>query len=100
MQVAGTSPRIGHPTLACRYMGSASIAAPLVYWSTVTDGDASHFLMLVLLAPIAGIALFGNSVFCLARYRSWKSARWSLLFVVLSVIGVLEAGYFLPRFRM
>jgi hypothetical protein len=92
--------RVGGFTLACRYICSALIAGPLLYWSSATDGDAYHFLALVVLAPIAGLVLFANSLFCLFRYRNWKSASFSLIFIFVSVIGVLTARYFLPQFRM
>lgn len=92
--------RVGKPTIACRYVCSALVVAPWLYWGTVTDGDAYHFLGLVLLAPLAGLVLFANSVFCLLRYRTWRSAFFSLGFVLVSGIGALAAVYFLPQFRM
>ena len=92
--------RVGSFTLACRFICSALVVGPLLYWSSVTDGDAYHFLALVLLAPIAGLVLFANSLFCLFRYRNWKSASFSLIFIFVSVIGVLTAQYFLPQFKM
>jgi len=81
-------------------MCSVLVAAPLIYWSTVADGDAYHFLALVLLAPIAGFILLVNSLFCLVRYRKWKSVAFSLIFTFFSLIGFYSAWYFLPQFRM
>jgi len=98
--VEPTSSSIGNLTLVCRYICSGLVAAPLLYWSSVTDGDAYLFLILVLLAPVAGLVLFVNSLICLFRQRSWKAASFSLIFIVVSVIGVLTARYFLPQFRM
>ena len=92
--------RVGNFTVACRYICSALIAGPLLYWSLVADGDAYHFLALVLMAPIAGLVLFANSLFCLFRYRNRKSAPLSLIFMLVSAVGVLVAWYFLPQFRM
>jgi hypothetical protein len=66
----------------------------------VTDGDAYHFLALVLLAPIAGVVLFANSFFCVFRDRSLGSFWISLVFMLVGVIGLVEAWYFLPQFRM
>jgi len=72
----------------------------LLYWGSVTDGDAYHFLALVLLAPVAGLVLLANSLFCLVRHRTWKSTAFSLVFVVISVVGFLSTWHFLPQFRM
>ncbi|MGB3398830.1 MAG: hypothetical protein WBA34_01520 [Candidatus Deferrimicrobiaceae bacterium] len=66
----------------------------------MADGDAYHFLALVLLAPVAGLVLVANSLFCLFRYRSIESSWISLVFVLVGVIGVLEAWHFLPQFKM
>jgi glycerol-3-phosphate acyltransferase PlsY len=68
--------------------------------SFVADGDAYHFLALVLLAPVAGLILVANSLFCVFRYRSLESTWIGLVFVLVGVIGVLEAWYFLPQFKM
>ncbi len=92
--------RIGGRTFACRIICSVLVAGPLLYRGSVADGDAYHFLALVLLAPIASLVLFANSIFCFVRYRNWKSASFSLIFILVSVIGVLTARYFLPQFRM
>ncbi|MEE8551109.1 MAG: hypothetical protein V3T08_07645 [Gemmatimonadota bacterium] len=94
------SQRLGGFTLTCRFICSALVAGPLLYFGFVADGDAYHFLALVVLAPVAGLVLFANSLFCLFRYRNWKSAWVSLIFICVSVIGVLTARYFLPQFRM
>jgi hypothetical protein len=66
----------------------------------VTEGDAYLFLLLVLLAPAAGLALLLNSLYCLYRYRSRGSVLVTLAFVVVSGLGALAAWYFLPQFRM
>ena len=87
-------------TVACRFICSAVVAGPLIYVSLVSDGDAYHFLALVLLAPVAGIILVANSLFCLFRYRSMESPWIGLVFVLFGLIGVLEAWHFLPQFRM
>jgi hypothetical protein len=68
--------------------------------SFVADGDAYHFLALVLLAPVAGLILVANSLFCVFRYRNLESTWIGLVFVLVGVIGVLEAWYFLPQFKM
>jgi hypothetical protein len=99
-QVERTSRRLGGFTLACRFICSVLVAAPLFYVSFVTDGDAYHFLALVVLAPVAGFVLVGNSLFCLFRYRNLESSWIGLAFVLVGVIGVLEAWHFLPQFRM
>jgi hypothetical protein len=72
----------------------------VVYFSFVTDGSAAEFLVLVLLAPIAGIVLAANSLFCLYRYRKVESFWVGLAFILVGVTGILEAWYFLPQFRM
>ena len=94
------SRRLGGFTLACRLICSLLVAGPVVYFSLVTDGDAYHFLALVLLAPVAGIVLVANSLFCLFRYRKIESPWIGLAFVLVGVTGILEALYFLPKFRM
>jgi hypothetical protein len=66
----------------------------------VDDGDAYHFLALVLLAPVAGLVLVANSVFCLFRYRKVESFWIGLLFVLIGVIEVFVVWHFLPGFRM
>jgi hypothetical protein len=55
---------------------------------------------LVLLAPVAGLVLVANSLFCLFRYRNVESFWIGLAFVLVGVTGILEAWYFLPQFRM
>jgi uncharacterized membrane protein YhaH (DUF805 family) len=94
------SQRLRGFTFWCRFICSALIAAPLFYVSFVTDGDAYHFLALVLLALVAGFVLVANSLFCLFRYRNIESSWISLGFILLGVIGGLVAWYFLPKFRM
>jgi hypothetical protein len=68
--------------------------------SLVVDGDAYHFLALVLLAPVAGLVLMANSLFCLFRYRHLESPWMGLGFALVGVTGVLVAWHFLPQFRM
>ncbi len=99
-QVTPMSLRAGTPTVLCRVACSALIAAPLLYWATVTHGDAYLFLAMTLLASTAGFVLFANSLYCLFRYRTWESAVICLFFIGLSLIGVVTAAYFLPQFRM
>lgn len=74
-------------------------AAPL-YYTLVLDGDAYHFLALVLLAPVAGAVLITNSLFCLYRYRDIESLWISVAFIVVGATGALVAWHFLPQFRM
>ncbi len=92
--------KVGGLTLGCRLVCSLLVAGPWLYRISVTDGDAYRFLVLVLLAPLAGFVLCANSLFCLVRYRNWKSASFSLLFILVSLVGVLTAWHFLPKFRM
>ena len=99
-QVERKSRRVGGFTLMCRLICSLLVAGPVVYFSLVTDGDAYHFLALVLLAPIAGLVLVANSLFCLVRYRNLESSWIALAFVLVGVTGILEAYHFLPQFRM
>ena len=87
-------------TGTCRFLCSALVAAPLCYVSLVVDGDAYHFLALVLLAPVAGLVLMANSLFCLFRYRHLESPWMGLGFALVGVTGVLVAWHFLPQFRM
>jgi hypothetical protein len=92
--------QVGHPSIACRWICTILVTSPLLYRVSVTNGDVYHFFILVVLAPVAGFVLFANSLFCLFRYRNWKSASLSLGFILVSAIGVLTAAYFLPQFRM
>ncbi len=99
-QVERTSRRVGAYTLICRLICSLLVAGPVVYFSLVTEGDAYHFLALVLLAPVAGLVLVANSLFCLYRYRKVESFWVGLAFILVGVTGVIEALYYLPQFRM
>jgi hypothetical protein len=99
-QVERMSRKVRGFTLTCRLICSAVVASPLFYVSFVADGDAYHFLALVLLAPVAGLVLIANSLFCLFRYRNLESSWIALVFVLVGVIGVLEAWHFLPQFKM
>jgi hypothetical protein len=91
---------IGAYTLICRFICTVLVGSPLVYFSFVAEGDVYHFLALVLLAPVAGIVLVANSLFCLYRYRKLESFWVGLAFILVGVTGVLEAWYVLPQFRM
>jgi hypothetical protein len=92
--------RIGGFTLMCRLICSLLIAAPVLYVGFVAEGDAYHFLALVLLAPVAGVVLVANSLFCLFRYRKVESFWIGLAFVLVGLTGILLAWHFLPQFRM
>jgi hypothetical protein len=92
--------RIGGFTLACRFICTALVAAPLLYFNLVAHGSAYHLLALVLVAPIAGLVLVANSLFCLIRYRKVESYWIGLAFVLVGLTGILETWYFLPQFRM
>jgi len=91
---------VGKYTVACRFICTALVLWPLAYRMTVENGSAVEFLALILLAVLAGLILLLNSLFCLFRYRTWKSACVSLIFVVVSAIGFVVAWHFLPQFRM
>jgi hypothetical protein len=99
-QIERTSRRLGAYTLICRFICSVLVACPVFYVSFVTEGSAAQFLILVLLAPIAGLVLVANSLFCLVRYRNLESSWIALAFVLVGVTGILEAYHFLPQFRM
>ena len=99
-QVERNSRRLGGFTLACRFICSFLVACPLLYVNFVVEGDAYHFLAMVLLAPVAGLVLVANSVFCLYRYRKIESSWVGVVYVLVGVIGLLEAYHFLPKFRM
>jgi hypothetical protein len=97
------SRKLGGFTLSCRFICSALVAFPLLhFYITVAEGggDVYHFLALVLLAPIAGLVLIANSLFCLFRYRNTKSSLISFVFILVGVIGFLVAWHFLPQFKM
>jgi len=68
--------------------------------SFVADGDAYHFLALILLALVAGPVLAVSLLFCLFRYRDLKSGLIGFVFVLFWVIGVLDAWHFFPHFRI
>ena len=99
-QLESNSRRIGGFTLMCRLICSLLVAGPVLYVSFVAEGDAYHFLALVLLAPVAGIVLLANSLFCLFRYRKVESPWIGLAFILVGLTGVLVAWHFLPQFRM
>ena len=99
-QIERTSRRLGGFTLACRTVCTLLVAGPVVYFSLVTDGSAAEFLVLVLLAPVAGLVLVANSLYCIFRYRKLESFWIGLAFTLVGVSGFLEAWHFLPKFRM
>jgi hypothetical protein len=90
----------GQFTLGCRAVCSALVVAPFAYRLLVTEGSAYEFLALLVLAPIAGLVLIANSVFCLLRQRTWAAVGVNLFFSLLGVMGILVARYYLPQFRM
>ena len=92
--------RIGGFTLVCRFICTILVAGPLLYFNFVADGSPYYFLALVLLAPVAGLVLVANSLFCLFRYRHIESFWVGLAFVLVGVTGFIETWYFLPQFRM
>ena len=92
--------RIGRFTITCRYLCSTLVAAPFIYVNLVTDGDAYHFLALVLLSPIAGFVLIGNSLFGLVRYRKIESYWIGIVFILIGLSGGLVIWHYLPEFRM
>ena len=98
--VERTGRKLGGFTLTCRFICTVLVAAPLIYFNFVADGSAYYFIALVLLAPVAGLILVANSLFCLFRYRNLESFWIGLAFVLVGVTGILEAWYFLPQFRM
>ena len=94
--------RPGTKTLMCRLVCTVLVASPLInYVSTVISGGGGNaylFFLLLVVAPIAGLVLIANAVFCLVRYGT--SAKASLIFILIGAIGFLEAWIFLPKFRM
>lgn len=88
-------------TTKCRWICSALVAAPTLYWWSLRyKGDAYILLILMLLGLIAGLVLFANSVFCLRRYRNRRQVFISLAFAFGSVAGVLLMFYSMPGFKM
>ena len=92
--------RIGRFTITCRYVCSALVAAPFLYVNLVTEGDAYLFLAMVLLSPIVGIVLIGNSLFGLVRYRKIESYWVGIAFILIGLAGGLVIWHYLPQFRM
>ena len=66
----------------------------------MTEGDAYLFLAMVLLSPIAGIILIGNSLFGLVRYRKIEPYWIGIAFVLIGLAGGLVIWHYLPEFRM
>ncbi len=99
-QIDRDNDRIGRFTISCRYVCSTLVSAPFFYVSLVTDGDAYLFLALVLLSPIAGIVLIGNSLFGMVRYRKIESYWVSIAFILIGLAGGLVIWHYLPEFGM
>jgi hypothetical protein len=101
MDVEQMNQRISRLTFLCRWICSAMLAAPLLYWwSLAYKGDALILLVLALLSLVAGLVLLVNSIFCLVRYRNrWQSST-SIFFIFVSVLGVLAMPCVLPGFKM
>lgn len=100
-------PLTGHPkpgrrrfTIACRFIGSVLVTAPLAYFGFVTAGSAYEFLALVLMAPLAGFVLIVNSLYGLFRYRRREPWWIGIAFLLVGIVGFFEAWYFLPQFKM
>jgi hypothetical protein len=72
----------------------------LYWWSFAYKGDPLVLLILALLSLIAGLVLFGNSIFCLFRYRNRGQRAISAFFLLVSVGGVLAMPYVLPGWKM
>jgi hypothetical protein len=89
-----------HFTVFCRVICIALIAATLAYFGFVVDGDAYHFLALVVLAPIAGLILMANSLSCMFRERNLQSFGTAIVFMLVGFMGFFVAWYFLSQFRM
>ncbi len=94
----------GTRTQLLRLVCTVLVASPLInYVSTVISGGGGNaylFFLLVVLAPIAGLVLIANSVYCLFRYPNRTSFKASLIFILVGLVGFLEAWIFLPKFRM
>lgn len=74
MSIPQTHQGIGRLTRLCRWICSGLLAAPLLYWwSLAYKADPVILLVLALLSLVAGLVLFGNSIFCLFRYRDGGS---------------------------
>lgn len=89
-----------HFMVFCRVICTVLIAAPLAYLTFIVDGDAYHFLALVVLAPVAGLILMANSLFCMFRDRKLQSFGSAIVFILVGFMGFFVAWYFLPQFRM
>lgn len=90
----------GRPfTLACRIVCSVLVAAPAYYLHFV-NASAVGFLILLLIAPVAGLVLIANSVFGWIRHRAVEHWWIGALFVVVGLMGFVQAWYYLPQFRM
>jgi hypothetical protein len=99
--VEHTNPGVGRLSVLSRWICSAMLAAPLLYWwSLAYKSDAVILLVLALLSVVAGLVLFVNSIFCLFRYRNRGQRAASAFFLLVSVAGVLAMPYFLPGWRM
>jgi hypothetical protein len=99
--VEHTNPGVGRLSVLSRWICSAMLAAPLVYWwSLAYKSDAVILLVLALLSAVAGLVLFVNSIFCLFRYRDRGQRAASAFFLLVSVAGVLAMFYVLPGWKM
>ena len=83
----------------CRLVSAIGIASPLVY-RVIAEGDAYQFLVLLLLAFTASVVLITNSLYTLIRYRKTEPWWMGTMFIMIGLIGIAEAWYYLPQFRM
>lgn len=94
----------GTRTFVLRLVCTILVASPLInYLSTGISGgggSAYLFFLLLVLAPIAGLVLIANSVYCLFRYPGHTSLKVNLILILVGLAGFLEAWIFLPKFRM
>lgn len=91
----------GQFSVLCRWLCSAMLAAPLLYWwSLAYKGDPVILLALYLLSLLAGLALLGNSVYCLYRYRNRDDRAISIVFLLASVGAVVATSWLLPGWKM
>ncbi len=94
----------GSFSIACRLLCTGLVAFPLInYASTMLaggGGSAVKFLILLALALIAGLTLIANSLFCLFRYHKVEPFWIGFIFILVGATGVIEALYFMTKFRM
>jgi hypothetical protein len=87
-------------TISCRFLCSVLVVCPVAYRFFVADGDVYLFLLLVLAAPLAGLVLIANSLFCLFRYWKLEPLWVNATFLLIGMSGVLVAWHYIPQFRM